>query len=118
MYKHNFFCYPIIILSLVLITLFSCNFNSDEIPFPEKELGYTQPVTIPLKFSAEKKLNWDTASRGAVKPGIKKLDIDALPSTVYDSTGFRPLKGTPSETKFDFNQLPDTAFNNSRVNIS
>ncbi len=110
MYKHNFFCYPIIILSLVLITLFSCNFNSDETPFPEKELGYTQPVTIPLKLSAEKKLNWDTASRGAVTPVIKKLDIDALPSIPYDSTGFKPLKGLPTETKFDFNQLPGTAF--------
>ena len=73
MYKHNFFCYPIIILSLVLITLFSCNFNSDEIPFPEKELGYTQPVTIPLKFSSEKKIKLGYCQPGRCTTGNKEI---------------------------------------------
>ena len=95
--------------TFTIVSFLSCS-NSGQIPFPEKELGYATPVTVPLKFSAEKKLIWDTASRGAVTPVIKKLDIDALPSIPYDSTGFRPLKGTPVETKFDFNLLPDTAF--------
>ena len=99
----------LIAAAFVLLTFLSCN-NSGDVPFPEKEMGYSQPVTVPLKFSAEKKLIWDTASRGAVTPVIKKLDLDALPSTPYDTTGFRPLTGAPQESHFDFNQLPDTAF--------
>ncbi|MBI3720096.1 MAG: hypothetical protein HY252_16045 [Sphingobacteriales bacterium] len=97
------------ILACVLIGFSSCNSESD-IPFPEKELSYTQPVTVPLKFSAEKKLIWDTSSRGVITPVIKKLDLDALHSEVFDSTGFNPLPQKPVETHFDFNQLPDTAF--------
>ncbi len=67
------------------ITFFvSCN-NSGNVPFPENELGYTQPVTVPLVFSATKKLKWDTAQKGGITPVIKKFDIDALPAFPYDS---------------------------------
>ncbi|MBI2731581.1 MAG: hypothetical protein HYX40_12680 [Sphingobacteriales bacterium] len=99
----------LLIIAFILIGFSSCN-NSTNIPFPEKELSYTQPVTVPLKFSAEKKLIWDTSAHGAITPVIKKLDIDALPSEVFDSTGFMPLPQKPDETHFDFNQLPDTIF--------
>jgi hypothetical protein len=110
MFKHNFFCYSIIIVNLVSITLFSCNYHPGEIPFPEKELSYSQPVTVPLQFTPEKKLTWDTARQGGIKPLIKKLDIDALPSVPYDTSGFKPFKKPAGEVKFDYNSLPDTAF--------
>ncbi len=103
-------CFAVTASSFLLITLFSCNNNSGEIPFPEKELGYAQPVSMPLQFSEEKKLTWDTVKKGGVNPVIKNLDIDALPSTPYDSTGFQPFPKAPEEIKFDVNRLPDTAF--------
>ncbi|MFT3681967.1 MAG: two-component regulator propeller domain-containing protein [Ferruginibacter sp.] len=97
------------VAALSLLAILSCN-HTGSIPFPEKELGYAQPLPVPLKFSAEKKLRWDTVSNGEIKPVVKKLDLDALPSAVYDSTGFRPLKGAPSEVRFDLSQLPGIPF--------
>ncbi|MEJ0104466.1 MAG: ATP-binding protein [Bacteroidota bacterium] len=102
---------PISIAVFILfIALSSCHTNSGNIPFPENELGYIQPVTMPLKFTEEKKLIWDTAKKGDIKPVTTKLDIDALPSKPFDSTGFKPFSKAPEETKFDYNSLPDTAF--------
>lgn len=98
-------------LSRVIVILFattfflSCN-NSGDIPFPEKELGFSQPVSRPIVFSASQKLNWDTASRTGVTPVIHKLDIDALPVFSYDSSGFKPFPQAPDEVHFDFNSLP------------
>lgn len=97
----------IVIISFFLFLLASCNNGSDEIPFPQKELGYAQPVTVPLKFTAEKKIKWDTAKRGGIKPIVKRLDIDALPSVPYDSSGFKPFSKPPEEVKFDYNALPE-----------
>ncbi|MDE3143284.1 MAG: ATP-binding protein, partial [Bacteroidota bacterium] len=57
-----------------------------------------------------KKLNWVTVKTGAIRPDVKKLDIDALPSTPYDASGFKPLPNPPKEVHFDFNRLPDSAF--------
>ena len=96
--------------TFTVVSFLSCS-NSVQIPFPENELGYSAPVVVPLKFSAEKKLNWDTTSHAAVKPVIKTLDLDALPSTAYDTVGYKALTGTPQETRFDFNQLPGADFN-------
>ncbi|MGC4034629.1 MAG: two-component regulator propeller domain-containing protein [Chitinophagaceae bacterium] len=115
MIKHkisNSLLFPFI---LFLMTLSACNNGSEEIPFPEKEAGYTQPVTVPLKFTEEKKLSWDTVKKGDIKPVISKLDIDALPSKPFDSTGFKPFTKAPEETHFDYNSLPDTAFDYDKL---
>ena len=93
---------------------FSCN-NSSNVPFPKNELGYTQPVTIPLVFNPAKKLNWDTVTTSGVRSVIKKLDIDALPSTPYDTSGFKPLLSPPEVANFDFNSLSDTAFDLDKI---
>ena len=85
---------------------FSCT-NSGDVSFPEKELSYVQPVTQPLVFSQAKKLNWDTAKKEGITPVIQKLDIEALPSIPYDSSGFKPFAQPPEEVHFDFNNLPD-----------
>ena len=111
MIKYQPYYFKLITACFLLITLFSCNFNSGDTPFPEKELGYLQPVTIPLQFSAEKKLTWDTTQKGTVKPVTRKLDLDALPSTPYDSNGFKPFTNKPAEVRFDFNSLPEAPFN-------
>jgi signal transduction histidine kinase/streptogramin lyase len=94
---------------LSAITFLSCN-NAADIPFPEKEYSYAQPASEPLHFSAEKKLKWDTLASGKIGALVKKLDIDALPSERFDSTGFAPLNGAPVETKFDFARLPSKPF--------
>lgn len=96
-----------IAISFFLLVLASCNNTPDEITFPQAELGYTQPETIPLKFTPEKKIKWDTAKRGAIKPVVKKMDINALPSVPYDSSGFKPFIKPPEEVKFDYNALPE-----------
>ena len=96
--------------TFTVVSFLSCS-NSGQIPFPEKEMGYATPVTVPLKFSGQKKLSWDTASHGAVKPVIKKLDLDALPSTAYDTLGYKALTGMPQQTVVDAGQLAGIDFN-------
>lgn len=92
----------------------SCN-NSTSIPFPEKELGYQQPVSIPLVFTAEKPLVFDTPVKGGVQPVIKKLDLAALPASTYDSTGFQPFPVWPASSPFNITTLPDTVFNGDKL---
>src|SRR5664279_639594 len=105
--KASFHRLPAIIVILIIFS--SCD-NTANIPFPEKQLGYSQAVTTPLVFSVAKKLNWDTAKKGSITPVIKKLDINAFPSIPYDSTGFRPFAQPPEEVNFDFNSLPEKDF--------
>ncbi len=102
--RYAFFQLTAILFSLTAFV--SCN-NSGNIPFPEKELSYTQPVTVPLVFSTTKRLKWDTARKDGITPVIKKFDINALPAFPYDSTGFKPFSKPPEETHFDFNKLPE-----------
>jgi signal transduction histidine kinase/ligand-binding sensor domain-containing protein len=93
----------------IIFFFLSCN-NTGNIPFPEKELGYTQPVTVPLVFSSTKKLKWDTARKGGITPVVKRFDINSLPAFPYDSTGFKPFSKPPEEVHFDFNNLPGKDF--------
>ncbi len=97
------------VIFLLLSVVVSCNHNKS-IPFPEQELGYAPPVTVPLVFTKAQKLSWDTVKTGGINPLIKKLDIEALPSVPFDSTGFRPFATAPGEGRFNFDQLPDTVF--------
>ncbi len=109
MNKTKSYCYQLSAIVILLIIFSSCN-NSENIPFPTSELGYSQPVTEPLVFSDAKPLKWDTAKKGGITPVIQKLDIDALPAIPYDSTGFKPFAQPPQEVKFDFNSLPAIDF--------
>src|SRR5580658_496769 len=100
--------YSLLILAIAaFFILTSCNNNVADIPFPISDSGYAQPIILPLQFSAPKKLNWVTIKTGAIKPEIKKLDLDALPSTPYDASGFKPFPKPPEEFHFDFSALPD-----------
>ncbi len=109
---HYFFSAPTFFFLLLL--LHSCN-NSGNIPFPENELGYTQPKTVPLVFSTPKKLIWDTASKTGITPVINKIDINALPEFPYDSAGFKPFIQQPEEVHFSFNDLPSKDFNLNKI---
>ena len=97
-----------------LTVFLSCN-NSGDIPFPEKELGYSQPVTVPLVFSDTKKLKWDTVKTGGIKSVVKKLDIESLPSTPYDPFGFRPFPKPPLQVSFNFNTLQVNPFSLEKI---
>ena len=109
MIKFNPFIAVLTVVIFVNI-LVSCNNNSEEVPFPDNELVSSRPVAVPLQFSAEKKITWDTVRRGGINPLIKKLDIDQLPSTPYDTAGFKPFSGPTEEVHFDFNSLPVASF--------
>ncbi len=105
----KYLTWRIIAVFIAFACFLSCN-NSVDVPFPKKELGTTQPVAMPFVFSAPKKLNWDTVRSGRISPVVKKLDIDALPSRPFDSTGFKPFAEPPAEVKFNFNHLPEKNF--------
>ena len=50
MVRPNYHCCLLFISSLAFIIFLSCN-DSQNIPFPKKELGYSQPVTVPLQLN-------------------------------------------------------------------
>ena len=95
--------------------LASCNNRGSDIPFPKNDSVWAKPLSQPLQLTAPKKLNWVTVKTGGIHPTIKKLDIDALPSTPYDASGFKPFASAPKEVKFDFNALPSRAFNLDKI---
>jgi len=95
-------------LSALLFIAVSCNNNKISIPFPE-ELERPQPVTRLLEFTAPTKLSWPEGK--PVTPVVKKFDFNKLPSRPFDSSGFIPFSKPPEEVPFDFDKLPDTAFN-------
>ncbi|MEO5942895.1 MAG: two-component regulator propeller domain-containing protein [Ferruginibacter sp.] len=109
MYKSYKSFFSVTVFISFLLILQSCN-NSGNIPFPENELGYTQPQTVPLVFSAPKKLTWDTISKTGITASVNKFDINALPEFPYDSSGFKIFAAPPEEVQFDFNKLPSKDF--------
>ena len=86
---------------LFLLILASCNTKHAEVPFPVNDSAVTQPVSQPLLLSAPKKINWTTIKSGEIKMNTRRLDLDALPTSPYDSFGFKPFPAPPDETKFD-----------------
>ena len=101
---------PYIAALLSVITVLSCN-SKVSLPFPDKGLNYRQPVTMPLEFSAEKNLRFDTARKEGVQPVVKKLDFSSLPSFPYDTTGFQPFAEAPVTSPWSFDTLTDSLFN-------
>jgi signal transduction histidine kinase/streptogramin lyase len=93
----------------------SCNNRGSDVPFPKNDSVWAKPLSQPLQFTAPKKLNWVTVKTGGIHPTIKKLDIDALPSTPYDASGFKPFASTPKEVHFNFGSLPLSAFNLDKI---
>src|SRR6185312_16644818 len=105
----------LMIAFIALLALASCNNHESDIPFPAKGNVWPQPVSQPLQLTAPKKINWVTVKTGGIHPTIKKLDIDALPHTPYDASGFKPFASAPEEVHFDFNALPTSPFNLDKI---
>ncbi|MEO7446261.1 MAG: two-component regulator propeller domain-containing protein [Ferruginibacter sp.] len=99
---HFFFC---------LIVLNACN-NSDNLSFPENELGQSQPKSVPLVFSTPKKLTWDTAYTTGITAITTSFDIDALPVFSYDSTGFKTYLNIPEEVPMSMLSSKDFSLEN------
>ena len=109
-------CLSLPVMAMIcLYILSSCNNQAVDIPFPIGDSGYAQPNTIPLRFSASKKVNWATIKTGSIKPTLRRFDIDALPSKPYDPSGFKPLNKAPELIHADFNALPDSTFDLPKI---
>jgi streptogramin lyase len=106
---------PAMTLAIVLLTLASCNNQAIDISFPANDSAYPQPVSQPIKLGNPRKLNWVTTKSGGLKPEIKKLDINELPATGFDTIGFRPIHKPFQETRFAFNSLPSQPFNLEKI---
>src|SRR5580765_425866 len=99
-------------LSVFLVLAISCNNRKTSIPFPEK-MEPPLPVTKALQFTASSKLSWPEGE--PVKPIVKKLDLSKLPSRPFDSSGFAPFSKPPEQAPFNWDALPDTAFNYDKL---
>lgn len=108
-------CCSVIVVLTALLALASCNNRGFDTPFPVNDSVWPQPVSEPLQLTAPKKLNWVTVKTGGIHPTIKRLDIDALPHTPYDASGFKPFTSAPKEVPFDFNALPSSPFNLDKI---
>jgi signal transduction histidine kinase/ligand-binding sensor domain-containing protein len=108
-------CFLLIIFFASIYTLQGCGSNQSGITFPYETETQHQPVSQPLKLGKEKKLNWHVVRSGGIKPDVKKLDIESLPALPYDSTGYKPITKAPSITHFDFNSLPSSTADISKI---
>lgn len=102
----NRFCQKLLPVIGICALLAACN-SSQEVPFPEKDLGYAQPVSAPLLFNKPTKIKWKIAREGGVKPVLKKLDIAASAAATFDTNLFRPFLKAPEEVSFDINSIPE-----------
>src|SRR5665213_467533 len=99
-----------------IIFIQSCKNTPAAIPFPEHETEFSQPATMPFKFSEPKKIKWETPNPDSIRPITEtKLDFNRLPSKPFDIGDFRPLLKPMDETKFDLNSLPDTTFDLNKL---
>ncbi len=102
--------------AIFLVAFSSCNTKKTAVPFPAEETEFTAPVTIPLKFSEPKKINWITTIPDTVKPPeIKTIDFNKMPSKPFYPDGFRPLNKPMEESKFDISSLPDTSIDMDKI---
>ena len=97
----------LLMLLIPILFALACNNPTANVPFPE-EYAYSKPLTQPLEFTPEKKLNWIVSRQGNIKPVVKKFNINALAAAPYDSNEFKPLQPAPLTVKLK--HLPETAF--------
>ena len=102
-------CLPVLSV-LAMVFLFSCNSHPVDIPFPISDSSHSQPAVLPLQWGPVKKINWDTLKTDGVKFVSRNLDLNKLPSSSYDNSGFSPFDKAPEVVHFDFNNLPSAPF--------
>jgi signal transduction histidine kinase/ligand-binding sensor domain-containing protein len=104
-------CVQFLLLCIGIAAVYSCNDTPRDVALPADKLAFPQPVTTPLQFADTVLLKWDTIKKGSIRPVVKRLDLDALPSSPYDSTGFKKLTKAPEVTRFDVSKLPEQSIN-------
>lgn len=109
---HPFQSYLKVIPAFFIFVFFaSCSGSTEDVPFPEKDLGNKQPVAKPLVFSAPKKITWTTTKTGTVNPVTRPFDINALPTQRLDSVDYRPFAKVPAEVHFNFANIQSGSIN-------
>ncbi len=103
------------IIVIAIITLASCNNQAVEIPFPAGDSAFPQPVSQPLELSKARKINWHIVKTSGVQAEIKKLDLGELPTSPFDTTGYKPFPKPPQEIHFNFSNLPSQALNLEKI---
>ena len=100
---------------LVIFTLASCNTQVGDTPFPRGDSLHAQPVSQPLQLGKPRKINWLAVKSEGIKPEIKKLDLAALATAPFDTTGYKPLAKPPQSVSFNMGNLPSQAFNLGKI---
>jgi signal transduction histidine kinase/ligand-binding sensor domain-containing protein len=94
----------------------SCQNTPANIPFPENETEFAQPVSVPYKFSESKKVKWEVSRFDSIKPvTIRKIDFKTLPSEPFELGDFHPLVKPIEVIKLNWNHLPDTVFDLDKI---
>jgi len=97
--------FPVFILFFFTVSavFFSCKNKSSDAEQPP-QITYANPARQTLKVSI-KKLDRSKIKTIKVHPQVKKFDLDKLPVSSYDSTGFKPLKYPIEKTKINLDGL-------------
>ena len=96
----------LLIVIIASFTINSCDHRNPNIPLPE----YTnQPKTVALHWSAPQKIRFYDTSK--LVETTEKLDFNALPEEVYDSSIAQPFSKEPVVTHFNWDSLPHAAIN-------
>src|SRR5450432_561865 len=103
------------VATLVLFALASCKNKVADIPFPFSDSLFPQPVNQPLVFSKARKLEWVVNKSGGINSIKRKLDLDALPASPFDTFGFKSLHKSPDILHFDFKSLRDTVLDLNKI---
>ncbi len=99
------------LVGIMATAIISCNDAPRNVALPAPYLGFTQPVTSPLRFADTVLLKWDTLKKGTIRPIKKRLDLETLPTQAFDSTGFKKFSKDPETVAFNFNSLPGQPYN-------
>jgi signal transduction histidine kinase/ligand-binding sensor domain-containing protein len=94
---------------LSIIFFYSCR-NAGDTRFPQEADEYVAPVTSPIQFGEAQKIIW-TDTPANLKTIPAEFNLDRLPVSRFDSTGFNPFTTAPEKISFDWSKLPEAAFN-------
>ena len=100
-------------IALCVSSFASCNFSHKAVPFPADNEFYL--ATDPLKISDAIPVVFDSSQQRTVTPLVKKFDLNDLPSTVFDTLGYKPFLKQPEVTSFNWDALPAKDFDLSKI---
>lgn len=101
--------YLVTCLSFIILISESCS-NNSTVPFP-KNMEYGQPMSVPLNFSQASQLRWVPMTLPQKKLIIKKLDLDNLQTTPYETEDFKALGKAPEKDYFNLTDLHTVPLN-------